>query len=423
MKKANNPLNLIITIMIVSALILGLMLGIIYKSNHNNKVYINPTVTVRDSTDLKQLKEYIQSDHKYLVSESIEKIISKEFDRTISYLNFSIVLFAVFLTLILVVFGFFTVNKMAEAKELLNEIRNAPEKMMKKYYLNQLNDIIPNLSSSSSTIKQDTINKLYSNTELDYKKHFELLANFLKQEFDNITSYTTINVIGLFDILCRLNYSKTIDLGYEIFEKHFNNKSMNTIIPIMLESKEKKHIEKFLSYLSDTSNPHRTNKLIENVENFDIYNSETLNYIVQNSPENIVFRILNEVVRKRKGQIDLVPLLEKFDENLFTHIHFTQILNLLRQNEELNDKVIHNVLNKTINYSLSTNHSLSTEQVLNIIRSFNSYVYEDKEIKNLILLLKEKLYESIDFKIIYDSIKKENQTRVHSAIEEVEKNN
>ncbi len=384
------------------------MIGIIYKSNYNNTVYINPTIAIKDSTDLEQLSRISESEIKYTITESIEKIISKEFDRTINYLNFTIVLFAVFLTLILVVFGFFTIKNMAEAKKLLDEIMAAPDIMMKKYYDNQLNELIPNLISSRPNIKSDTIQKLYSNTQLVKEKHYDLISKILVEELENISSYTTMNVMNLFDILCRLEYQKTIDLGYSLLEKHFEQRCMEFLIPLLLESQYPNHKEKFLNYICDSSKPLLTNKIIQNIENYDVFTNESMNHIANNAPNNVTFRILNTIVQKKKGYLDLLPIFLNMNEKTLDQQIFHQILNLLKKNDQFEIRNISTLLNK-INKS-----NLTLDQFLNIVRTLNSYVINDDHLAEVISSIKIQFLDNFDNKEVYKILQKEKLFRVSS---------
>lgn len=413
MTKNKSAINFTIGLLLMAAFALGIMLTLIYKNSYANKTNFNISFKVTDTTDVKELRKISNENYQRFISESIEKVVSKEFDRTTNYLNYTIVLFAVFLTLILVVFGFFTVKKMTEAKELLEAIMAAPESMMTKYYQNQISELIPNLISSNSAVKSDTISKLYSNTELDKEKHYDMLSKIMEQEYYNITSYTTMNVLNLFEILCRLDYSKTIDLGYQIFSKHYSHRSMDFLVPLLLESPERKHKTLFHSYLSDTSNPNRTNKLIQNVENFDIYDNKTLKYLVKNASPNVVFRILNSLVQKRKGEIEIVKLMEDFDERLFTYPYFNQSINLLRQNNQLENKLVLKFLERIKSDSLNTN------QVQNLIRNLISYLPEDDDLVKGILIVKEIFDKDIDYKKMRRDFKQENNTRLVNALDKI----
>lgn len=399
-KKNKVCINLIISIMLISTFGLGILLTLIYKNNYQNQVIFSPTITVKDSTNLKELNRYTDYNYKTFIANSIEEVVSKEFNRTTSYLNYTIVLFSVFLTLILVVFGFFTIKKMSEAKDLLDEIMAAPESMMKKYYQNQLKELIPNLISSSPAIKSDTIHKLYSNTELDKDKHYDMLSKIMKQEYEDITSYTSMNVLNLFDILCRLDYSKTIELGYDIFAKHYDHRSMEFLIPMLLESQDKKHKELFLHYILDKSNLHRINKLISYVENFDIYDNEILKSIVKNATPQTIFLILSSIITNRKRGIDLGSLIDEFDESLFSYSHNTEILNLLKRSNQLNNQNIINILTKSIK-----NSSKDIPQIEKLFNNTLRYVSDDENLKNIISTLKDNLNDDVLFNQVTKNIK------------------
>ena len=143
MKKKSSTSILIISLLAISVLLLGVLLGYVIKSPTPDNFTLNPNIVVNDSTALKQLNLTSYKEAQFALQKAIENTIDKEFDRTINYLNLTIAIFAIFLTITLVAFGFFTIRKMSEARELLDKIIAAPDAVMKKYHSNQLNDLSP----------------------------------------------------------------------------------------------------------------------------------------------------------------------------------------------------------------------------------------------------------------------------------------
>ena len=164
MKNNLNSPFAIFSILGIAILLLGILIGFIVKSPVSDTINMNPNIIVKDSIDFEKLNNSSYKEAALVFEKSVESTIDKEFDRTINYLNFTIALFAGFLTITLVAFGFFTIRKMAEAKEMLDKIIAAPDLVMQKYHDNQLNELLPKLLSSDNREKSDAIQSIYSNT-------------------------------------------------------------------------------------------------------------------------------------------------------------------------------------------------------------------------------------------------------------------
>lgn len=405
MKKNYNSSVLIIALLGIAILLLGILAGNIIKSPSQNNFSISPNIIVRDSTDLKKLDLINNNSYLRTFEESIEKTIYKEFDRTINYLNFTIALFAIFLTITLVAFGFFTLRKMSETRELLDKIIAAPDAVMKKYHSNQLNDLLPKLLSSDNREKSDAIHNIYSNTQLDEEKHFDILANAIEREYQNTNSYTYLNVLNLFDSLSRLNYSKAIMKGFEIFEKFHNDNTMQIIVPRVMESKDKLHKDKFLELLCEKDNPKKVNDLINNIDHFKNFDRDMIIYLSKNAPLQIFLRILNSIDQKNKS-FDFRSLISDLDSKVFVNNYFQHYCNLLRQKDLLDKDALRQIILKTLE-----NDEDNLSQFTNIISVIINSTIPDDDKLSVINELQKKYNSKFDIKQVFERFEEEKNPK------------
>ncbi|CAL65869.1 hypothetical protein [Christiangramia forsetii] len=403
MKKSSNSSIFIIALLGITILLLGILVGSVIKSPSPNNISVNPNIIVRDSTDLQSISSNYNKEATLLFEKSLEKTIDEEFDRTVNYLNFTIAIFAVFLTITLVAFGFFTIRKMSEAKDLLDKIIAAPDAVMKKYYSNQLNDLLPKLLSSDNREKSDAIHSIYYNTQLEEEKHFDLISNTLEREYQNSTSYTYLNVFNLFDLLSRLNFSKAVNKGFEIFEKYHSDSTMQYIVPRIMESNDKAHKQRFLNILCQNDNPNLVNDLIKNIDHFENFDNEMIVYISKNAPANITYRIINSINQKSKQSLDMKSLIFELDSKIFLNNYFHQLYNILKQNNQIETDIIIRLIDRIIE-----NDDKNLAQFTNMIRTIiNSNISSDEKLF-IINSLKQKYNTDYDFDEIFERFETEN---------------
>lgn len=402
MKNNLNSPFAIFSILGIAILLLGILIGFIVKSPVSDTLTMNPNIIVKDSIDFKKLNNSSYKEAALVFEKSVESTIDKEFDRTINYLNFTIALFASFLTITLVAFGFFTIRKMAEAKEMLDKIIAAPDLVMQKYHDNQLNELLPKLLSSDNREKSDAIQSIYSNTQLDEEKHFDILSNAIDREYQYSNSYTYLNVFNLFDSMSRLNYSKTILKGFELFENNHKDSTMQFVVPRIMESKERGHKERFLNLLCSEDNS-LVNDLIKNIDHFENFDKEMIIYLSKNASTQITFRIINSINQKNNQLINYRDLISELYKKVFTYNYFHQFINLLRQQNQLDKEIIIELVDKIIE-SDETN----IDYFSNIIRTIiNSSLLENEKVF-IIKTLHEKYSSTYNISDILSKIKDEN---------------
>lgn len=380
--------------MLIGALALGVLLTSIFYNNKNQTIIFEPNIIVKDSTQVNDLNKLIESDSKYFISNSLESIVSKEFEKTTSYLNYTTVLFGIFLTIVLVVFGFFTVNRM-------KEINDAPELFMKRYQENELKEYLPKLYSKNNSIKSDAISRLSLNTELNYKNHFKIFSELFMNEFETENGYSYSNILILFDILRKLDYSKSIKMGYKAFLNYpsSRNGTMKYIIPILIDAKDKKSKRYFKKSLLKSN---FFQEIAELDHHYDIYDLSILKHVAKNGKNNLAIRIFSEVISHRKGEFDLIKLLDCFNE-LFYYCNkfFKNLLQFFEKNNQLTTDNMKLITKKFFTHNDKNLHN--TQQFLFLIHKY----LDEKKLEKIVLLLKEELID----KEIFEGLKRTNFER------------
>lgn len=198
-----NDIIYFIVLLVMSCLI-SIFVSHIFISNREKIEPISISINISD-TNANIIKESF-------ITKSIEENINKLYDRSISNLNTSIVLFSTCLGIFTVLFGVFYISKINEIQKEINNIKNLPEEVFKKFYKQKLKDDVNNLLSDNPIIRNIAIKNLSNNTEIT-KNDFNLLEQVVNKEIYSKNSVFYFNNIQIIlSILILLDIERTIKL-------------------------------------------------------------------------------------------------------------------------------------------------------------------------------------------------------------------
>lgn len=231
------------------------------------------------------------NDYNRIINESIEENINKMYDRHISHLNVSITLFSVCLGIFTIIFGAFYILKINEIQKEINNIKNLPEEVFKKFYKEKLKDDITNLFSDDIFVRNLAIKELSNNMEIT-KKDFNLLQKAFETEINSNNTFNYNNIYILLTILFKLDNKKAIEILINFLNSNEYNqmKMLNTLQFLFLDKENdlvKEYIKK--SLISKDINLH--NSILSNLINIGIID-EYIIFILENCSENVVSYLL-----------------------------------------------------------------------------------------------------------------------------------
>lgn len=109
------------------------------------------------------------------------------------------------------------------------------------------------------------------------------------------------------------------------------------------------------------------------------------------------------MVLKRKGEIDIIKLIEILDDKHKTYSTFFQIINILKQNDQLNNLILKKIL------SIVIEKTLTIDESANIIRNLNSTIINKDDLSDIISFFKDKIELTIDYNKITEILSRDNQ--------------
>lgn len=257
------------------------------------------------------------NDYNKIINESIEENINKMYDRHISHLNVSITLFSVCLGIFTIIFGAFYILKINEIQKEINNIKNLPEEVFKKFYKEKLKDDITNLLSKNNIKRNIAIKGLSNNTEIT-EKDFNLLEEVFNKEINvknSVFYYNNIQII--LSILINLDIKRTIKLVINTLEKkEFNIIKFNNLITFLFLDKENDLVKEYIkkSLMSKDVNLH--NSILSNLINIGIID-EYIIFILENCSETVISYIMGYMLYSDKLVIkDFTKLLLEYRKNI-----------------------------------------------------------------------------------------------------------
>ena len=186
------------------------------------------------------------------VQEEINNAISMNFEniynRLLSNIQFSIALFSTALVIFAIVFGTIYFSKIKDAEILIREIQKTPELFFKQFYKAQYHMNLSNLFSQNYVNRNDAINKLYYNPEID-KSDYDLFQEVLLNELEyELHVYFHQNISNIIRILIKIDYSRTITLLLRIMkEKKFDSMKHGHLLTHLVNDKSQETV----AYIKD----------------------------------------------------------------------------------------------------------------------------------------------------------------------------
>lgn len=276
------------------------------------------------------------NDYNKIINGSIEENINKMYDRHISHLNVSITLFSVCLGIFTIIFGAFYILKINEIQKEINNIKNLPEEVFKKFYKEKLKDDITNLLSKNNIKRNLAIKGLGNNTEIT-KKDFNLLEEVFNKEINskNYVFYHN-NTQIILSILINLDFKRTIKLIITTLEENeFDIIKFNNLITFLFLDKENDLVKGYIKKSLMSKDINLNNSILSNLINIGIID-EYIIFILENCSENTVCSVINNMYYYKSIAKYFTKSLLKLRKNLENErsIINSMILNNFISNED-----------------------------------------------------------------------------------------
>jgi len=157
----------------------------------------------------------VQEEINNAVSTNIESI----YNRLLANIQLSIAFFSAALVLFTIVFGAIYFSKIREAEKQIKKIQETPEMFFRRFYREQYNKNASNLFSQDHIKRNDAINKLTFNPEIN-KNDYDLLQEVLNKELNyDLHFYFNQNINTLTNILKKIDNSGTISFLIKILKE------------------------------------------------------------------------------------------------------------------------------------------------------------------------------------------------------------
>lgn len=307
-----------------------------------------------------------------IINESIEENINKMYDGHISHLNISITLFSVCLGIFTIIFGAFYILKISEIQKEINNIRNMPEEVFKKFYKEKLKDDIANLLSKNNIKRNLAIKGLSNNTEIT-ERDFNLLEEVFNKEINSknyVFYYNNIQII--LPILINLDIKRTIKLIITTLEENeFDILKFNNLITFLFLDKENDLVKEYIKKSLTSGDINLYNSILLNIVNNDIID-EYIIFILENCSETAINYVIGYMYSYKLVIKDFTKLLLKhrknienesniitsiFSGNFINNIDKSEfLLNVYYKNKDKNDNSLYSYL-----YNISGNIEFRNE--------------------------------------------------------------
>ena len=256
------------------------------------------------------------NDYNKIINESIEENINKMYDRHISHLNVSITLFSICLGIFTIIFGAFYILKINEIQREINNIKNLPEEVFKKFYKEKLKDDITNLLSKNNIKRNLAIKGLSNNTEIT-EKDFNLLEEVFNKEINskNYVFYHN-NTQIILSILINLDIKRTIKLIITTLEENeFDIIKFNNLITFVFLDKENDLVKEYIKKSLTSEDINLSNSILLNLVNNDIID-EYIIFIIKNCSETVIRYIMGYMYSYKLVIKDFTKLLLEYRKNI-----------------------------------------------------------------------------------------------------------
>lgn len=277
-----NNIFYFIILIIISASI-SIFISYIFLSNNLEKV--EPIII---NVDIADTNANMQES---FITKPIEENINKLYDRSISNLNTSILLFSTCLGIFTILFGIFYISKINEIQKEINNIRSLPEEVFKKFYKQKLKDDVNNLLSDNPIIRNIAIKNLSNNTEIT-KNDFNLLEQVMGKEIYSKNSVFYFNNIQIIlSILILLDMERTIKLIIVNIENKNVEflKKVNLIPFLFLNTDNILYIEYIQKFILEENN--LSYSIIYHIIN-NGYTEQYIDFIFEKTSQNFIMSFL-----------------------------------------------------------------------------------------------------------------------------------
>lgn len=186
------------------------------------------------------------------INKSITTLIEKEYDRTVTKIDFSITLFSSALGIFTIIFGLFYFSRIREAEKAIEEIQKTPDVFFRKFYKEQFKNNIPNLFSENNIKRYNAIQNLPFNSEITIND-YEVIEAVLIKEFEyKRNAFFWGNISTIINTMVKIDNTRTIKLLRSLLnDKKYDFSKKGTFISYVVvdESEETKSFikEKLLS--------------------------------------------------------------------------------------------------------------------------------------------------------------------------------
>ena len=234
-----------------------------------------------------ELSNKVQEEINNAISMGIENI----YNRLLANIQFSIALFSSALVIFAIVFGVIYFSKIRDAENLIREIQKTPGLFFKQFYREQFDKSVSSLFSPDYIKRNDAINKLSFNPEID-NNDYDLLQEVLYNELSyDLQVYYYQNISTIMNILLKINHKKTISLLCKILQeqKYDQTKHSNLLNYIVADNSDKtvKYIKDNLLNSSELSTPFISSLAVNRLLN------NYLDYIFEKCPSPILQVAIN----------------------------------------------------------------------------------------------------------------------------------
>ena len=280
--KMKNNIMYFISLLVLSCLV-SVFISHIFISNREKIEPISISINISDTN-----QNIVEEN---FITKAIEENINKLYDRSISNLNTSIILFSTCLGIFTILFGVFYISKINEIQKEINNIKSLPEEVFKKFYKQKLKDDVNNLLSDNPIVRNIAIKGLSNNTEIT-KNDFNLLEQVMDKEIYSKNSVFYFNNIQIIlSILILLDMERTIKLIIVNIENKNVEflKKVNLIPFLFLNTDNILYIEYIQKFILEENN--LSYNIIYHIIN-NGYTEQYIDFIFEKTSQNFIMSFL-----------------------------------------------------------------------------------------------------------------------------------
>jgi len=271
-----------------------------------------------------ELSVKVQEEINSAISTSTENI----YNRLLANIQFSIALFSAALVIFAIVFGVIYFSKIRDAENLIREIQQTPSLFFKQFYREQFDKNLSSLFSPDHIKRNDAINKLSFNPEIN-ENDYNLLQEVLYNEFGyNLHAYFHLNISILTNILLNINYKMTIYLLCKILqEQKYDQLKHNSILTHIITDNSPETV----AYIKDQllSNNEMSTNLVPMLANWGVVN-EYIDFILE------------------KGSVSSLQLVINMSYSNIWHIKIDNFFSLILLRDDIDNQILQSIISNKL---------------------------------------------------------------------------